>query len=129
MKRLLQSLLLTILSIGSVWAQVIPQNITEGFRDGNASKLAPNLADRVNLILPQGASETDKAKAQKDLSVFFSNTRPSDFQFMHKSEKGDSGFSIGKLATSKGDYRVHLLFRTQNNKILIHQIRIDKFNE
>lgn len=128
MKRIYITALSLLFSI-MMMAQTLPSNITDSFRKGNAALLNGNLANRVTLVLPGSNTETDSSAAERELEKFFRGYRPSDFSLLHKTQKGDSGFTVGKLTTAKGEYRVHLLFRQENNKYLIHQIRIDKFNE
>lgn len=129
MRSIYTFLFLLFTSMGTLFSQTIPANVSESFRSGKASMLSPNLADKVTVIFPGMNRETDRKNSEQLLEGFFSGSRPSGFEILHKSEQGDSGFTVGKLSTPQGTYRVHLLFRNQHQKFLIYQIRIDKFNE
>ena len=123
-------LIITLLFISfNLSAQNLPDNINDCFKKGESSLISENLASKVNLIIPGTNDEIDKIDVVQKLNMFFSSHKPDSYIRQHKSEKGNSGFSIGKLTTNKGTYRVHLLFRLEDNIYLINQIRIDKLNE
>ncbi|MGL4292640.1 MAG: DUF4783 domain-containing protein [Bacteroidales bacterium] len=129
MKRLLFTTFLSSFFTLAIFSQGMPGEIADCFRKGNAALLRNTLASKINLSLPGITAETDIAKAESQLDRFFKTNAPAGFEIAHKSDKGDSGFLIGTLNTTKGKYRVHLLMRKTNNKYLIHQIRIENFNE
>ncbi len=128
----MKTIYITVLSLlfsSMMYAQSLTSSITDCFSQGKAAYLSSSLSSKVTLLLPEENIEADIAAVERDLDKFFKTYTPSDFALLHNTQKGESGFSVGKMTTSKGEYRVHLLFRQVNNKYLIHQIRIDKFNE
>lgn len=129
MRRFLLILFLPILFALSVFSQGLSEHIADCFRKGNAPLLRGSLANQVNLTMPGIVSDSDKQKTELQLTNFFKATSPNGFEVIHSSDKGDTGFLIGILDTQKGKFRVHLLMRKTNSKYLIHQIRIENFNE
>lgn len=129
MRRFLLILFLPILFTLSVFAQGMSEHIACCFRTGNVPLLRGTLANQVNLTMPGIVSDSDKKKTELQLAKFFKANSPSGFEVIHSSDKGDTGFLIGILNTTQGKFRVHLLMRKATSKYLIHQIRIEKFNE
>ncbi|MEG1586441.1 MAG: DUF4783 domain-containing protein [Bacteroidales bacterium] len=129
MKRFLLIMFLPVLFMLSVFSQGLSEHIADCFRKGNAPLLRGSLANQVNVSMPGLVSDSDKRKTELQLEEFFRQTTPKGFEVIHSSDKGDTGFLIGILNTQKGKFRVHLLMRKTNSKYLIHQIRIEQFNE
>ncbi|MDR1938098.1 MAG: DUF4783 domain-containing protein, partial [Tannerellaceae bacterium] len=59
------------------------------------------------------------------LNSFFNSNKPANFTVVHNADKKESGFLVGKLATAKGEFRVNLTYRTENDKPIIQSIRIE----
>jgi hypothetical protein len=129
MKRILFIILLPIIFTFSVLSQGLSEHIADCFRKGNASLLRDTFARQVILTLPGTSRETDQSNTTVALERFFKDTQPEQFKVIHTSDKGETGFLVGILSTGKGSFRVHVLMRRNNNKNLIHQIRIEQINE
>ena len=57
---------------------------------------------------------------------FFHDHKPSDFKVLHHGEsKSGLEYTIGKLITSNGDFRVSFYIKSTNNSEFIQQIIID----
>ena len=105
MKRLLLTFALIFAFVCAQAADIT--SISNAFKAGNASSLS-------------GASE-----AVSMLSSFFSSNKPSGFSVVHHADKKESGFLVGKLPTSSGEYRVNITYRAEGNTAIIQSIRIE----
>lgn len=124
-------MLLFFLFLGGalLWAQDVPAGVIAAFKKGNAQELGKFLGERVELILQNKTQSVDRRAGEQAIASFFSANRVSDFQVNHQGKRGDSSFVVGTLQTSGGNYRVNCFFKKEENKYIVHQIRIDKNNE
>lgn len=111
------------------FAQDVPAEVVVAFRKGNSQELDKYLGDKVDLIIQNKSTHVDKLVAEETLSGFFSDNKVSDFNVNHQGRRDESGFIIGTLTTSNGNFRVNCFFKRVHNGYVIHQIRIDKTNE
>ena len=88
-------------------------SISNAFKAGNASSLSGAM-DKCN-----------GSEAVSMLSSFFSSNKPSGFSVVHHADKKESGFLVGKLPTSSGEYRVNITYRAEGNTAIIQSIRIE----
>lgn len=123
MKRILFTLALLV-SFLSMYAADITQ-IAAAFKNGNASSLANSMDSEVELILPSVNKKYPGNEAVKQLTAFFNQNKPSNFSVLHKAEKKESGFYVGKLTTSGGEYRVNITYKGSGNSLIIQSIRIE----
>ena len=130
MKNKTLSLLLFLLIVcGTVAAQELPEEVNRTFKKGEASLIEDYLGNRVQYIYASLTQHLTKEETVKALDRFFTDNPPNGFSVLHRSKKENSGFVVGKLFSSKGAYRIHILFKDDNNRFSISQIRIDEFNE
>lgn len=123
MKRTLLTLALLV-SFLSMYAADINQ-IATAFKNGNASSLSGSMDSEVELILPSVNKKYPGNEAIKLLTGFFNQNKPSSFSVLHKAEKKESGFYVGKLTTSGGEYRVNITYKGSGNALIIQSIRIE----
>ncbi|MDR2928837.1 MAG: DUF4783 domain-containing protein [Cytophagaceae bacterium] len=120
-------LVLTLLftAIG-MFAAAFPNEILKATQSGNASDLAANFNDKVELILPEKSGVFSKEQAQFVMKEFFDSHRPTSFQINHEGTRDNSAYGIGTYVSSNGKYRFYFLTKNVNGKTVIIQIRIDK---
>ena len=87
------------------------------------------MGDKVDLIIQNRSTNTDKQAAESTMNTFFADNKVSGFNVNHQGKRDESSFVIGTLTTANGNFRVNCFFKRVQNKYLIHQIRIDKTNE
>ncbi|WP_170111239.1 DUF4783 domain-containing protein [Mangrovibacterium marinum] len=104
----------------------IPDDLVLSFKTGNASTLSGYFNQNIELFILEQDDVYSRAQAQQIVSNFFAQNRPNGFSIIHQSGKEDSKFAIGKLSTSKGDYRVSFFVKNEGGKPVIHQLRIEK---
>lgn len=111
-------------------AQNIPDNITNTFKTGNAKLITAHLSEKVTYIYGGTQQSVSKSDFVVLLGKFLETNKPQSFKILHQSSQQGSGFMIGRLtAVSGNSFRVHCLFKIDNNLYLINQLRIDTFNE
>ena len=79
----------------------------------------------VDVALPGSSKKCNGSEAVSMLSSFFSSNKPSGFSVVHHADKKESGFLVGKLPTSSGEYRVNITYRAEGNTAIIQSIRIE----
>lgn len=123
MKRFLMlfSLLLFTLSAGA--ADIT--NISNAFKKGDAASLSASMGQQVDMALPGTSRSCNAADAVGLLNTFFGTNKPSGFSVVHHADKKESGFFVGKLPTSGGEFRVNITYRTEGNNAIIQSIRIE----
>ena len=100
-------------------------SISNAFKAGNASSLSGAMDKVVDVALPSSSKICNGSEAVSMLSSFFSSNKPSGFSVVHHADKKESGFLVGKLPTSSGEYRVNITYRAEGNTAIIQSIRIE----
>ncbi len=104
----------------------LPQGIVSATGNGNADKLASYFNDNIELVLPQKSGIFSKSQAQMILKEFFTNNPPASFKIIHQGSRQNASFAIGNYKSGGNVYRFYFLTKKTNNKLLIHQLRIEK---
>ena len=101
--------------------------ISTAIKNGDANTLAQYFDESVEISLLDQEDIYDKAQAQKVVAGFFNSHKPQNYSEVHKgaSRKEDSHYSIGKLVTADGVYRVYVYTKIQNGKYIIQELRFD----
>ena len=102
----------------------LPADIVLSFEAGNAAELAKHFHTNVELIILEEEDVYSRSQAEQIIRKFFSEHKPSAFKVIFEGEK--SRYAICSLETSKARYRVYILMKKQDNKPLIHQLRIEE---
>jgi hypothetical protein len=111
----------------SVYAQnSLPQSIVSATAAGNARDLAAGFNDNIELVLPQKSGIFSKSQAEMVLKDFFSKNPPSSFKVIHEGSRQNASFAIGNYKSGNSFYRFYFLTKKTNNKVLIHQLRIER---
>lgn len=99
--------------------------IEKGFSTGDEYVVGKNMAARVFYVTYPTRKMLPKEDAVKTLGAFFADTKAKGFSVLHDSRQENVRYIIGRLATSKGEYRVHLLLNVSGTNEEITQIRIE----
>lgn len=117
-------LLLSLLSF-SFTVQDINDDINNGLKQGNASEIVKNFADRVSIKVLSQEDLLSKSQAQALIEDFFSKHKVKSYQTSHTSiVNGDQQFITGSLDTMNGKFRISILVRGN----VISQFRIETDN-
>ena len=128
-KRMLLWVTATLFSVSLIWAQSIPADAITALGRGNSYELSRYLATTVELIIQNKLTRADKNGAERALNTFFAKNKVKRFDVKHQGKRDESSFVVGALTADTGNFRVNCFFKKEQNKYLIHQIRIDKTNE
>jgi hypothetical protein len=117
--------LLSILSF-SFAIKDINDDINNGLKQGNASEIVKNFADRVSIKVLSQEDLLSKSQAQALIEDFFSKHKVKTYQTSHTSiVNGDQQFITGSLDTFNGKFRISILVRGN----VISQFRIEPDND
>jgi hypothetical protein len=106
----------------------VPDEIYSALRSGNARDLAQYFNANIELAILDKEEVYSKTQAEQILKDFFCKHAPTGFTKLHEGGKDASRFVIGKLSTTKGQYRIYFLMKTINGQFAIHQFRIENDN-
>jgi len=122
--------LVTLLFITqSALAQEVPAGAVAALKKGSSQELSRYLGDNTDLVVLGKQTNADKRTAINLITNFFSSNKVTGFTVNHQGKRDESGYMIGTLSTTNGDFRVNCFFKRIQNSYLIHQIRIEKTNE
>lgn len=122
--------LVTLLFITmSTLAQEVPAGAIVAFKKGSSQELSRYMSDDIDLVILGKQTNANKNTALTLIADFFSTNKVSGFTVNHQGKRNESGYLIGTISTSNGDFRVNCFFKRIQNSYLIHQIRIEKTNE
>ncbi|MFP4557659.1 MAG: DUF4783 domain-containing protein [Bacteroidales bacterium] len=124
----LLALFTMLISLNSmkVYSQDAVEGIASALKDGNSGQLGKYLNRTVELEIIEDENMYSKAQAELMLKDFFSKNEPTDFIVNHQGSKAETSFAIGILVTSKGSFRVSIFMKSENDSMLIHQLRIER---
>ncbi|HAN78530.1 MAG TPA: hypothetical protein DCQ31_12580 [Bacteroidales bacterium] len=108
------------------WAPFeLPKSISDAVKTGNSAQLAKHFFDNIEVIISGKENIYSRTQAERILNEFFSKNQPKDFVILHQGGKNASQFAIGRLSTNNGTYRFTMFMKTEGEKQLIHQLRIE----
>jgi hypothetical protein len=107
----------------------IPDAIINAIRTGNSETLAGYFNTSIEVAVQDKEDIYTKQQAALIIKDFFNRNIPSSFSVLHKGGKEGSQYAIGNLVTSGGSYRVTILVKLKDSKLLIHQLRFEKDGE
>lgn len=103
----------------------IPAGISSAFKSGNSQSLAQYFNENIELVILNKENVYSKRQAELIVKDFFNKYPPQTFKILHEGGKNGSQYAIGKLSSGSKSFRVYFLIKKQNNRSLIHQLRIE----
>lgn len=119
---------ITLISVFSFSFNVkdITDDIANALKQGSASELVKNFADKVSIKVLNQEDLLSKSQSQALIEDFFLKHKVKNYQTSHTSiVNGNQQFITGSLETSTGKYRISILVRGN----VISQFRIEHDNE
>lgn len=108
----------------------LPKNIIDAFSKGDAKTIAASFASEVDLNISGTENVYSKSQAELVLKKFFQTHPPKSFVNSHNGKsRSNSFYAIGSLTTAKGKFRTYLLYKQNDSKIVIHELRIEADSE
>ncbi len=120
-----------ILVLFGIWLLVsaftgLNPDISAAFKSGNAFKVSAFFPDKVDITILETSDLMSKLEAEKLVYDFFHAHPPIDFEILHEVEsKSGPEFTIGKLTTRNGTFRVSIYVNKTEKSEYIQQIIID----
>lgn len=125
-KALLLILLLALKGL-DIRSQNYLNDIKIAFKQGDAEAMSKYFDKTVDITFSEETNTYSKKHAEQILSNFFAKIEPQDYtQRSGDSRYNDSKYSIGKLKSSKGEYKVYLFFINRNGSSYLKELRFEK---
>jgi hypothetical protein len=125
MKRSIVGITLIFLTGFAAFAIDIPTGIVSALNKGDASALSSYFSSTIELTIHEKEEIYSRTQAEIILRKFFSENQPTQFSIIHQGGKENSKYAIGNLSTNSKSFRVTFLLKTEENRVLIHQLRIE----
>jgi len=111
----------------NLYAQKVPDEIYKALKTGNSKELASHFNSNIYLVILGAEGVYTKTQSTLILRDFFSKYIPHNYIKMNELGKGTSKCVIGRLLTSKGNYRVVFIHKEAGPEF-IDQFRIEEEN-
>jgi hypothetical protein len=126
MKKIKHILTLSFLLIFLCSFTGITEDVATALKSGSAFKLSKFFQEKIDLTILDDSDLIGKLEAERKLYAFFHENHPSNFEILHQGEsKSGLEYTIGKLVTSNGNYRVSYYIKKTADSEFIQQIIID----
>jgi len=133
MKIIKLSILLTVIFIFT-FSNPVPaqdsknsQDITSAIQKGDYQKLTESLNTTIDLQIGETDGNYSKIQAKQILKNFFKKYPPKSYKTIHEgSSKNSSKYIIGSYVSEKKEFRVYILLKKINSKLLIHILQFEE---
>lgn len=127
MKSLILIVLMSV-SFLSVRAQSGLDAITKALSAGDATALSNYFDQNVEVCVMDNEEVYAKTQAAQIVRDFFGKNKPKAYAQVHQgaSTGKASQYTIGKLTTATGNFRVYVYLKVSGSSTLIQEIRFDK---
>ena len=127
MKKLKISLLFFFLLTAHLSADM-PEGIVEAIKEQDEVKLAGYFNTNIEMTVLANEDVYSKAQAREIVKRFFTNHPVDQFQLIHEGGKANSQFAIGEMKSGDDRFRITIFVKSVDQKLLIHQLRIEHDN-
>lgn len=103
-----------------------PAGIVSAISTGDCEKLSGYLDSNVDIKILNKENVYSNAQAKLIIKEFFSQYPPTSFSIFHEGGPENAAFAIGKLKTSKGNFRVYFLIKKKGESSFIQKFRIEE---
>ena len=102
------------------------KDVVQSIKTTNAKKLAGFFNSTIDLELEDIDGSYSKTQAEIIIRDFFKKSPLKSFTLNHQGSSDDgSKYIIGTYKTTGKEYRVYILLKPQNNKLLIHELQFE----
>lgn len=108
--------------------KTIPKPIKKALISGDAKDLASHFDKNIELLVLDNADIYSKAQAELIIKDFFKKNVPSKLVIENQGESEGIKYSIGKLRTSKGDFRIYIAYQSIKGNAVINRLNLSKYN-
>lgn len=106
----------------------VPEGIFSSLKAGNSKELCKFFNANIELVILDKEGVYSKNQSEIILRDFFVKNIPNNYIKLHEGGKDASKYVIGRLSTSKGQYRIVFLMKNNKGAFCIHQFRIEDDN-
>lgn len=110
----------------SLWAYYLPQHISAAIAAGKPDDLDAFVSSNIELTITSKSGIFSHKQAMVILHDFFESITPTSFDIVHERCLDSATLTIGTLRSGDRQYRVYILTNSENNKLSIQQLRIEK---
>ncbi len=127
MKYLILIVLIQAISLG-LHAQSQVDAISRALQAGDANALSTYFDQQVEVCILDNEQVYPKSQAVQMVRDFFTKNKPKSYLQVHQGASSGkaSQYTIGKLSTVTGQYRVYVYLKSGSGSSLIQEIRFDK---
>lgn len=124
MKKNIVTTIVIFISLAA-YAGSVPDEIVSAINKGDAGLLSTYFNNTIELTLLEKEGVYSKTQAEVILKNFFTQNPPKQFEILHQGGKESSKYAIGNFISNEKTYRITLFFKTEDTRLLIHQLRIE----
>lgn len=108
------------------WAQGEVKTISNCFSTSNFVELSNYFDEEIKLTIEKNEETVSKEDAEQRLRRFFSKNPIKSFKVIHESGSTNKlKYFIGNASSSSSNYRTYILYKQENGKFLISEVRIE----
>lgn len=108
--------------------KIIPKPIKKALISGDAKNLATHFNKNIELLVLDNSDIYSKAQAELIIKDFFKKNAPSKLVIENEGESEGIKYSIGKLRTSNGDFRIYIAYQNSKGGITINRLNLSKYD-
>ena len=105
--------------------QEIFTELASSFRSGNVKEIAKYFGASVDVVLPSSDDQYSKSQAEIVLKNFFDSNTPTAFNIEHQGAGGNGKYMVGKLSTSRGNFKVYVFIKDSGGQKTISELKIE----
>ncbi|MFN9492032.1 MAG: DUF4783 domain-containing protein [Chitinophagaceae bacterium] len=94
-------------------------------RRGDAVKISRHFDNLVEITVAEKSCSYSKTQAELVLRDFFTTHSVRNFTMHHKTNSNNADYYVGKLSTSKGEFRTTVLVKTRGEKRVVQELRFE----
>ena len=104
-------------------------NVAESLVNKDYTSIKSQLANELDVCIMDDTQINNKEETMSRISGFFSDKVISKYEVLHKGANNGSGskYDVYKLILPNRNIRAFVYFENEGDKMLIHEIRFDKF--
>lgn len=111
-----------------MFSQEYLNGVINALKQGDTKLLSTYFDSELDLTFSEKTNTYSKRQATMIIERFFSKEGPKNYVKVQQgtSNSNNTKFSIGKLYTSNGEFKVYMFFIFKNGKYLLKELRFEK---
>jgi hypothetical protein len=104
---------------------VTVDEIFGALRRGDAVKVSRHFDSLVEITVAERTCSYSRTQAEVVLRDFFSTHNVRNFTMLHKANSNNADYYVGKLVTSRGEFRTTVLVKSRGEKRVVQELRFE----